>query len=117
MSFRVPPPPSQISYTTGEPPSVAVQPGGFRVRGPKTITAQRVQFASGKGPGAGGTFTARWLRNGVSLGTITVAASTDSASIGPPANPILADGDILTFEVTGNAGAAPGAAVGILDVQ
>lgn len=104
----------QLSYSTPEPATVAVQPGELRVNGSHTITRQRVQFATGKGP-SGASFTGRWLRNGTSLGTITVTTGNLAGSIAPPANPILQDGDLLQFEVTA-LGGATGAAVGILDL-
>lgn len=102
-----------ITYTTAEPATVAVQPGRRRVAGAHTITNQRLQFAAAKGP-AGGAFTARWLRNGATLGTITVADTAVAGNIAAPANAALVDGDLLTFEVLG-LGGATGAVVGILD--
>ena len=104
----------QFTYTTAEPATVAVQPGSLRVAGAHTITRQRLQFAVGGGP-AGGSFTARWLRNGTSLGTITVLTTAVAGSIAAPTNAALVDGDLLTFEVLGLS-AATGAVVGILDV-
>src|SRR5574337_828897 len=114
MGFVPPLPVGEITYTTAEPATVAVQPGRLRVRGPKTVTAQRLQFAAAKGP-AGGAFTARWLRNGATMGTITVADGQVAGSLAAPTDPVLADGDLLTFEVLGLSGAT-GAVVGILDV-
>jgi hypothetical protein len=114
MSFRAGPVNDQFTYTTAEPASVAVQPGRLRVFGSHTILRQRLQFAAGKGP-AGGAFTARWIRNGTVLSTITVADAAVEGSIAPPTVPTLADGDLLTFEVLG-VSAATGAVVGILDV-
>jgi hypothetical protein len=108
--------PDQITFETAEPATVAVQPGRLRVWGTRRIYAQRVQFASGLGPGVGGTFVARWLRNGTTLGSMTVLASTDAIAIAAPTNAVLADGDLLTCEVVSNAGGATGAAVLILDV-
>lgn len=114
MGFPPPPVTEPFSYTTPEPATVAVMPGALRVPGPRTISAQRIQFATGKGP-SGGSFTGRWLRNGTSIGTITVTTGNVAGSIAAPANSTLADGDVLTFEVLG-LGGATGAAVGILDV-
>lgn len=99
-----------LTYTTVEPPDVAVQPGALRVNGARTIARQRVQFATGKGP-SGGSFTGRWLKNGVTMGTITVLTATLAGSI---AGVNVADGDLLTVEVLG-LGGATGAAVFILD--
>lgn len=116
MAFTQPPPatPGGFSYTTAEPATVAVQPGSLRIHGAHTITAQRLQFAAAKGPSTG-SFTARWLRNGATLGTITVLNAAVAGTIAAPANPALVDGDLLTFEVLG-LNAATGAVVGILDV-
>lgn len=119
MAFTQPPPPvvpvpSEITYTTAEPATVAVQPGSIRVYGAHTIKAQRLQFAAGKGPSTG-SFTARWLRNGATLGTITVLNAAVDGTIAAPAIPALADGDLLTFEVLVIQGAT-GCVVGILDV-
>lgn len=115
MAFRSAPPVGQIIYTSAEPPVVAVQPGRLRVRGPKTVSSQRVQFAAAKGP-AGGAFTGRWLLNGATMGTITVADGQVAGNIAAPANPVLADGDLLTAEVLA-LGGATGAAVFILDTS
>lgn len=116
MGFRQPQAATadQLTYTTAMPATVAVQPGSLRVNGSHTITRQRLQFKAAEGP-AGGSFTARWLRNGVSLGTITVANAAVAGDIAAPANATLVDGDLLTFEVLGLSAAA-GAVVGILDV-
>lgn len=102
-----------LPYTTAEPPAVAVQPARFRVPYGRTILAQRLQFAAGKGP-SGGSFQARWLRNGTSLGTITVTSGNVDGSIAAPANPLLVAGDLLTVEVTA-LGGATGAVVALLD--
>src|ERR1700752_2803166 len=104
VAFRPGPNLDEIAYTTAAPPTVAVQPGALRVHGARTITRQRLQFKTGEGP-AGGAFTARWLRNGATLGTITVADAAIAGDIAAPANTQLADGDILTFEVLGLSGA------------
>ncbi len=102
------------SYTTAAPPTVAVQPATLRWHGAATIHRQRIAFKAGEGP-AGGNFTARWLRNGVTMGTITVLNGAVAGDIAAPANAALADGDLLTTEVLGISGAT-GAAELILDV-
>lgn len=115
MAFRDPVPGALFAYTTGEPATVALQPGRLRVHGEHEIARQRLEFQSiALGPTAGNA-TARWLRNGTTLGTITVLQGAADGSIAPPTDPALHDGDLLTFEVLG-LGAATGAIVGMLDI-
>lgn len=113
MAFRAGPVVDAFSYTTGVAPAAAAQPGALRVSGSHTILRQRIQFKTGEGP-AGGNFTARWFRNAVTMGTITVLNGAIAGSIAAPTNTQLVDGDILTTEVLG-LGGATGAAVLILD--
>ncbi len=112
MGFPPPAPDinDELIYTTAEPPTVAVQPGALRVNGNRSVSRQRIQFATGGGP-AGGAFTGRWLKGGVSMGTITVADGTLAGDI---AGVNVADGNLLRVEVLA-LGGATGAAVFILD--